>query len=91
MEDISPKFVWQHMRSVTKLLKIYQKILQQKNCENRLKFDRIMAVSLVCSFLALHVCLCVSCADAKTDELIEMPCEEWMNSDGPKNMYYLYV
>ena len=35
---------------MTTLLQIYCRIFQCKNFENRLRFDRIIAMSLVCSF-----------------------------------------
>jgi len=37
---------------ITTLLQIYQGIFQWKNCQNQLRFDRIMAVSLWSHFLA---------------------------------------
>jgi len=40
---------------ITSLLQMYWRILQLKNLENRLTFDRIMAVSSMCSFFALKV------------------------------------
>ena len=49
--------VWQHMQgmvasAITTLLQIYGGMFQWKNFESRLRFDWIMAMSLVCSFLA---------------------------------------
>jgi len=48
--------VWQYMQGmvgslITTLLHIYQRILQWKDFENRLRFDWIMAMSLMRSFL----------------------------------------
>jgi len=45
------KVVWQHLQGVlgfliTSLLQIYEGIFQWKKIENRLRFDRITAVSL---------------------------------------------
>ena len=47
--------MWRHMRGVvrcstTVLLQIFWRIFHWKNFENRLRFDWIMAMSLVCSF-----------------------------------------
>jgi len=46
------KVVWQHMQGVAglTLLQIHQRIFQWQNSENGLRFDRIMATSLLCSF-----------------------------------------
>jgi len=50
------KVVWQHMKgmvglAITNLLQIYQGILQWKKIENRLRFDRVMAMSLIVASL----------------------------------------
>ena len=49
--------MWQHMQGVvrpiiTTLLQIYYRIYQSENLENRLRFNRIVAMSLMRSFLA---------------------------------------
>jgi len=49
------KVVWQHVQGkvrpiIAALVQIYCRIFQWKSFENRLRFDRIMALSLVCSF-----------------------------------------
>ena len=54
------KVVWQHMQRVvvfliTSLLQIYQGIFQSKSFVKRLRFDRIMAMSLWPHFLAQPV------------------------------------
>jgi len=36
--------------SITTLVQIYKRIFQYKNCENRLILDKVMTMSLVCSF-----------------------------------------
>jgi len=51
------KVVWQHMQGAVGSIiatqqQIFHRIFQWKNFENLLTFDRIMAMSSVCSFLA---------------------------------------
>jgi len=50
------KVVWQHMQCamgflITVLLKMYQRISQQRNFENGSRFDRSITVSMVSTFL----------------------------------------
>ena len=54
------KVVWQHRQSVmgpiiTTILQIYWRIFEWEDFEDRLRLDRIMAMSLVCRFLARPV------------------------------------
>jgi len=44
--------------SITTLVQIYKRIFQYNNCENRLILDKVMTMSLVCSFLAHPVVCC---------------------------------
>jgi len=69
--------VWQHMQGVAGFLIMttakLPKNVSVKNFENRLRFDRIMAMSLCLSFLA-HPVLCAVLATLWTSEQSQCAC-----------------